>query len=405
VTVVDGSLREADDDLRWPGSVSLRVRMGVLAAVGLVVLLVVGLLVRAAYADVAAATRAVQNAAPAERDAAVEALANVARRMAVALSISGALIVVVLVAAYFLLRWWILTPLDELRHQLREVARGRRDEVITPSGPPELRAAGRDAESMRRALVVEADSARAAEGSLALESPVVSAIRSELDVEPDPVAARLEVHGRLHPAEGVLAGDWWGVVALDGERTGLLLVDVSGHGALAGIVSLRLRSVMTVSLRSGFDPGTTLARAATSFDDEEEGRFATALVVVLDPAAGSLEWANAGHPAAWLLPGGRTRERARLAPTGPLVSRLGGTWETRAAPLLVDDVLLAWSDGLVEARDVTREVTDEALAARLDDCDTRDPQELVPHLLAELREDAADWARDDITLVAVRRTS
>ena len=70
----------------------------------------------------------------------------------------------------------------------------------------ELRAAGRDAEAMRQALVSEADSARAAEGSLALEGPVVSAIRKELDTVADPSADRLEVHGRLHPAEGVLAG-------------------------------------------------------------------------------------------------------------------------------------------------------------------------------------------------------
>jgi sigma-B regulation protein RsbU (phosphoserine phosphatase) len=388
------------------GGISLRSRMALMALAGVLALVVVGLLVRAAWVEVDTATKAVQNAAPADRDTAIEGLAGVARRLAVALAVAGTVIVALLVSAYFLLRAWILTPLDELRRQLREVGTAdHRNHVIVPTGPPELRAAGLDAEAMRRALVREADSARAAEGSLALEGPVVSAIRDELDTEPDPTAARLEIHGRLHPAEGVLAGDWWGVVPLPDERTGLVLVDVSGHGALAGIVSLRLRSVMSVALRSGFDAGTALERAATSFDDESDGRFATALVVVLDPAAATLSWANAGHPAGWLLPDGRTSDRMSLGRTGPLVSGLGGSWETRRAPLLVGDVLLAWSDGLVEARDAAREVGEDELARRVEETGTRVPSELVSRLLAGLRERAPEWSRDDVTLVAVRRTS
>ncbi len=274
-----------------------------------------------------------------------------------------------------------------------------------PSGPPELRAVGADAESMRRALVAEADAARQADESLELESPVIAAIRDELDSETDPDAPRLAVHGQLHPAQGVLAGDWWGVVPLDGERTALLVVDVSGHGPLAGIVSLRLRSVMTVALRSGFDAGTAMERAAMSFADGVDGRFATALVVVLDPATDELSWANAGHPVGWLLPDGATHERLHLTTTGPLLSPLGGAWQTRRAGLEVGDVVLVWSDGLVETRDPARDVSDDALAALVEGVGSRDPQELVPRVLAELREDAPEWHRDDITLVAVRRTS
>jgi sigma-B regulation protein RsbU (phosphoserine phosphatase) len=168
---------------------------------------------------------------------------------------------------------------------------------------------------------------------------------------------------------------------------------------------MRLRSVMSVALRSGFDAGTALERAATSFDGAVDGRFATALVVVLDPLAETLSWANAGHPAGWLLPEGRTSDRVPLAPTGPLVSALGGSWSTRRAPLLVGDVLLAWSDGLVEARDAEHEVGDDELARRVEGSGTRTPRELVSRLLADLREQAPEWSRDDVTLVAVRRTS
>ena len=124
--------------------------------------------------------------------------------------------------------------------------------------------------------------------------------------------------------------------------------------------------------------------------------FATALVAVVDPAAGSVQWANAGHPAGWLLPSGACDRRTPLAPTGPLLSSLGGSWTTETAPLRTDDMVLVWSDGLVEARDAD-------LAAIVDRIATREPRELVAQLLADLREGAPEWRRDDVTLVALRR--
>ena len=388
------------------GGPSLRTRMALLAVVALVALVVIGLMVHAAYLDVATSTKAVQNASVADRDVAIDGLAGVARRMALALLVAGAVLLVLVGGAYVLVRRWVLHPLDELRDQLREVAReGHREQVIVPTGPPELRAVGSDAEAMRRALVAEADAARAAGEGLAQESPVVSAIRADLATEPDPVAARLEVHGRVEAAHGVLAGDWWGVLPLDGERTALLLLDVAGHGELAGLVLQRLRSVMTVALRSGFDAGTALTRGATSFTDAADGRFATALVAVLDPAAATVAWANAGHPAGWLLPRGETSGRTCLDPTGPLLSALGGTWATRTARLDRGDVLLAWSDGLVEARDADLEMSDDDLAAVVDGVLTREPRELVAQVLADLRDGSPEWRRDDVTLVALRRVA
>ncbi len=401
------------------GGLSLRTRMALLAIVALLALVVIGLLVLAAYGDVAASTKAVQNAAPADRDAAIEGLAGVARRMALALLVSGGVVVALGAGTYLVALRWVLRPLEALRGQLREVARdGHREHVIVPSGPPELWAVGADAEAMRRALLAEGDAARAADEGLRQESPVVSALRADLATENDPVAQRLDVHGEVHAAQGVLAGDWWGVVHLDGDRTALLLLDVAGHGELAGLITQRLRSVLVVALRSGFDAGTTLTRGALSFADAVDGRFATGLVIVLDPAAGVLTWANAGHPAGWVLPGGEVGARVPLAPTGPLMSCLGGTWTTSSAPLDVDDLVVIWSDGLVEGREAEHDVADAELARIVGTAvgtavgaaagagagASRAPRELVGAVLAALRVEAQDWRRDDVTLVVARRT-
>jgi serine phosphatase RsbU (regulator of sigma subunit)/CHASE3 domain sensor protein len=359
-----------------------------------------------AYVPVARATHTLDDEVSAARDEASDELGTLARRLAAALALSGLALLALVLAAYLLLRRWVLRPLDDLRGQLREVAReGQHHHVIEPDGPPELYAAGADAEAMRQALVRGEDAARAADEGLEQEGPVVSALRADLATDPDPTATRLAVHGRMQAAHGVLAGDWWGVVRLDGERSALVVLDVSGHGELAGLVTQRLRSVLTVSLRSGFDAATALERGATSFVDSDDGRFATALVVVLDPAGGALEWANAGHPAGWLLPGGDPRRRTVLSATGPMLSALGGRWTSGQAEFSVGDVVLAWSDGLVEAADAGRDLPDEAFAAVVAAVHGSGPHDLVEGILAALRERSADWRRDDVTLVAARRTT
>ena len=361
------------------------------------------------YAAVSDATSTLESAVSDERDAATEELGTATRRTATALGLAAIALLALLLGAYLLLRRWVLRPLDELREQLRDIAQdGHRERVIEPTGPPELYAVGADAEAMRRSLVQEQDAARAAGEGLAQEGPIVSALRADLATETDPKAARLEVHGRVHAATGVIAGDWWGVVPLGDERTALLLIDVAGHGELAGLVTQQLRAVIIVALRSGLDPGPALGRGATSLVDDDDGRTATALVVVFDPARGELAWANAGHPAPWLVADGSARDDAPahiLTASGPLLTPLGGSWSTSRAPFGVGDVLLAWSDGLVESRDATHELTDAALLQVIEDVPSREPRALVPGVLAAVRQRSQDWWRDDVTLIAVRRTS
>ena len=250
--------------------------------------------------------------------------------------------------------------------------------------------------------MAEADAARAADEGLAQEGPVVNALRAELATQTDPIAHGVVIHGQVQPAEGVLAGDWWGPVILNGGRTALVLIDVSGHGELAGLVTLRLRSVITTALRSQADAAQALSRAAASLSDAVDGRFATVMIVILDPDADEITWANAGHPSGWLLPGGHADGRRELTTTGPLVSVLGGEWTMSRSLFEPGDIVLLWSDGLVEARQEALEVNDELLSSVISQTSDHDPAELVPSLLATLRERATDWRRDDITVIAAR---
>ena len=62
-----------------------------------------------------------------------------------ALIVAAVLAVLSLVGVIIMTIRWILNPLNQLRRQLRQVARrGHQNDPIVPNGPPEIAAAGSD---------------------------------------------------------------------------------------------------------------------------------------------------------------------------------------------------------------------------------------------------------------------
>ncbi len=356
-----------------------------------------------AFALLQAEGTALDSAIDTQRNQAFSDLQTFTDKLAVALLVTALAFLILMLVGAWLLRRWVLKPLDDLRRQLRSVgSEGDHERPIIASGPPELYDAGNDAEQMRRRLVAEIDEARMAREGLEQEGPVVAAIRAELS-RPEVVhAPNLDIFGSLQPAEGVLAGDWWDAVTLPDGRTSIIVADISGHGPQAGIAGLRLKLSLVNALKAGITPEVAIRDAARLFDDALE-RFATCAIVTIDPH-GTVQWCNAGHLSPLILSSqGTVRE---LDLTGPLISSLGGDWIGQETSFAADDVLLVFTDGLSESHDaggvqLGEADFDHALVEQVATSGDS-PSELVPALLANARRRSVDWKRDDVTLVAAR---
>ncbi len=89
-----------------------------------------------------------------------------------------------------------------------------------------------------------------------------------------------------------------------------------------------------------------------------------------------------------------------------MLSVLGGTWTNQHTHLDIGALLLLWTDGLTESHDEQRaELGDDGLAVLVSDAITQEETSagIIAHLLAAARARSADWRRDDVTCVAVRR--
>jgi serine phosphatase RsbU (regulator of sigma subunit) len=125
------------------------------------------------------------------------------------------------------------------------------------------------------------------------------------------------------------------------------------------------------------------------------------MVVVFDVEAGTLRWASAGHPAAWLW---HEREVQPLRATGPLLMLdAQAEYSSREIPLDSGDLLLLYTDGLAEARDGELLFGEERIAQLV----RRDPGVDADVLCKSLIEAARDFSSapltDDIAIMAIRR--
>lgn len=358
----------------------------------------------AAYTAMTTASTDLHDGTNQARDTAIEAASAFTRLLGYTLLFVGACVLLGLAAFYGGLHLWVLGPLTTLRESLQRTTRTAGHlEPVRAVGPPELRAVGIDAERLRRELVREIDEAQAAREGLVQDAPLVAAMQAELGGSGTEQVAGLVVAGSSQSAEGVVAGDWWDAITQPDGRLALVVADVSGHGPQASVTALRVRSVLRAALRSGLPPDVAVSMAAGSC--AEDTHFVTGIIVVLDPVAGTLQWCNAGHHPAIVVT--HDKDAHLCEPTGPLISSLGGSWEVQSRGFGRGDVVVAYTDGLVESRNAEGDELESSKVAQFirgADAPVREqPAELLARLLAQVRHRAADWRRDDVTVVAAAR--
>ncbi|WP_322759799.1 SpoIIE family protein phosphatase [Frankia sp. Cr2] len=335
------------------------------------------------------------------------------------------LVVVIVVTLSVVARRWLLRPIASLRRAVNAVAAGRYDTRIPAVGPKELVDLAGNVEAMRAQLVRLVRQNDRLWEALAQEGPAVVALRDALT--PSTLhASGLVVRGRVDPAEGELAGDWFDSVDLPGGRVGVVVGDVSGHGSAAGVYALRLKQLLGAALTGGVsDPGAAIEWVVDNLGETDEV-FATAVVAVVDPATGTVEYANAGHPQGLLLhrSGSRsgragelsatlprespTAEVVTLTATGPLVSSLlaaPGAWATASLRLQPGDALFIYTDGLTEARNERGEqFGEDRLLAEILRVPSQGPQELLDAVFEAVRAHAPGRPSDDRTAIVLART-
>jgi sigma-B regulation protein RsbU (phosphoserine phosphatase) len=200
-----------------------------------------------------------------------------------------------------------------------------------------------------------------------------------------------------------LPGDFFTIEEADG-RLVLALGDVCGKGLSAGMWTTCLVGLVRAHAALDSEPAAIMTGINREFC-RMEGPLTSLFVARLDPVRGELEYCSAGHPPALLL---RANARSEWLSTGGMLAgfRDDAPFAT-ARTSLGDDVLVVYSDGVIEARsDADQEFGEPGLEAHLRRCDAEAADTTLFSLLAAVQDFASPRAlMDDTSLVVVRRTS
>ncbi|MFJ4616654.1 SpoIIE family protein phosphatase [Streptomyces sp. NPDC088812] len=160
----------------------------------------------------------------------------------------------------------------------------------------------------------------------------------------------LELASRYQPAQATseVGGDWYDVIPLTGDKTALVVGDVMGNGIDAAATMGRLRTATCAYADLDLDPAAVLQHLDKITCDLEH-YIVTCLYAVFDPRTRECRVANAGHMPPALSGPGRAPRLLDL-PSGAPLGVGGVPFETTTVVLDPGDLLVLYTDGLVETR-------------------------------------------------------
>jgi phosphoserine phosphatase RsbU/P len=211
------------------------------------------------------------------------------------------------------------------------------------------------------------------------------------------------VAARVEPAE-MVGGDFYQVFRLKEGRVGVMIGDVSSHGFPAALIMALSMSAASIHAQEFDAPARVLREVDDSLAEELETTemYLTLFYGVLDAAAGTLTYANAGHPHAFVV----TRDGGadRLLATDPPVGFAGpDAYGEEVHPWDAEtDLLFLFTDGLSDTLTTADVPEGEAFVVEtVVEHRSKSPRAIIDLLFSLARESLPEVPSDDRTALIV----
>ncbi len=303
----------------------------------------------------------------------------------------------------------MLTTLGATESKVIGLNAGADDYIEKPRSPQDvqelfarIRAQLRIAD-LRAELAQRNKQLEAAQAKLALELQLARKVQLGLMPKAPKPRGPLKMAVYYQPANQ-LGGDVYDFSRPDGQRLGILVVDISGHGVNSALLSGVVKTMAAAPMASGKSPGEVLAMLDGALEPYfPDGYFCTGFYVLIDETTGAFEYAGVGHPPRWGggAGGPRVRARGRGWRGG---GRGAGPPDGGRDQLGPGESLLVYTDGLPEAMTPTDELFgQDRIIQVLEAHRASEPSEILKQLEAAVaRHVAPGQASDDINLIVVQ---
>jgi sigma-B regulation protein RsbU (phosphoserine phosphatase) len=244
-------------------------------------------------------------------------------------------------------------------------------------------------------------------------------IEGQLDlarrVQTDMLPARSKSMGRIDFAADCIpawdvGGDYCDVFNPGGGRIAVVIGDISGKGISAALLMALIHgAIQSISWTRSTTDHELASRSLNALLCRKTAteRYSSLFWGYYEPDSSMLRYVNAGHPPPSLFRrnGNGAFELLRLERGGPVLGLLPeGEYEQGAQSIMATDLLVAFSDGIIEAPNAANEEFGEArLIEVVRDAWSTSPENIRDGVLSAVRNFIKDTpVADDQTLVVVR---
>lgn len=235
--------------------------------------------------------------------------------------------------------------------------------------------------------------------------------RQQLEIADDLQLAFLHVPTKIGPLRmghlyrsateaARVGGDFYDVFEVKQGRVAMLVGDVAGHGVQAARVATLVKDVVHAFVHQSPHPGKVFERTNRLLLEKKLPQFVTAFLGVLDLDTGLLRYGSAGHPE--ILVRSSSRDvRMLKSGSSPLGVFADASWGTEAVVLKAGDLLLLYTDGVIETRRDGDFFGEERLRSLLGEREVS-PESLPTRILDRLLAFSEGYLADDVAILAVQ---
>ena len=268
-------------------------------------------------------------------------------------------------------------------------------------------------ENLERLIVVAKEKER-----LESEIEIARGVQNQLFPKAAPAMKTIHLSGSCRPAR-MVSGDYYDFLCLPDGNVAIAIGDVAGKGIAAALLMASIQSIMRTQLTAGVPSASNRngqARWGGSvsqmvgelnrqlYANTAPEKYATFCFGLYDEDQKTLTYTNAGHLPPILLHNG---ELQMLEVTGTVVGAFPKIqYEERTIAMGPGDILLAYTDGIVEPENVYGE---EFGTDRMMDLVVKYQTEASDEIIARIMEAVPHWTgsqelSDDMTVVLARRS-
>lgn len=206
-------------------------------------------------------------------------------------------------------------------------------------------------------------------------------------------------------AKGV-SGDYYDIIPLNAAgKFALVICDVAGKGVPASLIMVMIRTIIHTiggARKNAAEVVSWINRGIAGRVDIE--RFATLSYMTYDPVSNEMEYSNAGHHPIMIYRSASQSIEKVDSPGLPIGLERDSEYHLVTFKLDRDDVILTYTDGILEAMDYRSEqFEEERLQAALRESVDRSPKEIVEHIRKRVDEFVGQAKQhDDMTLIVLK---